>query len=146
MTIPPWSLKLRPGIDPGEVADRVTHAVWLALMAQPALERLYAGYWIAVRAVVREHLRQASVPGDRCDRVCPAFRGLHGCGDLEAFAGVVAADVVVRLEGVLAGRPVLPLLATHLPRAIERALATVRPRSCTPPVVHVDRGGVWIAG
>lgn len=129
-----WSLKLRPGIDPGDVADRVTHAVWRTLTARPPLAHLYAGYWIAVRGIVREHLRHACVLGERCDLRCPAFRGLNGCGDLEGFSAAIAADVVCRLDQALAGVPVLPLVARDVPVAIERTLAAVgAPRESLTP-------------
>jgi hypothetical protein len=108
---------------PDDLVDAVTNASWTVITRHPRTRRLYPGYWVAVRGVVRDRLERAG-PGP----------------DGEALEGLLASEIVIRLEDILRGTPVLMLVSTELPGAIHAALAAARRPPEAPAGPPGERG------
>lgn len=104
-----------------DLADEVTHGVWDAVTAAPALQRLYPGYFVAIHSVVYRHLQDAvaAVRRERDGAHCLVFEGPD---DEDVFEVKLAGAVVVRLDEVLRRARALDLITTEIPGAVARAL------------------------
>lgn len=101
------------------VEDAVSRSVWRTLTGTPGLERLYAGYYVAVADTVARHGEELLTAARR--------RGDHAV--VERLEVELAGDIVCHLGRQVRNIPVLNLIARDLPAAIDAALVLGRGRA-----------------
>jgi len=111
-----------------DVVDEVAEAVWTVLVARTG--RLYSGYRVAVRGVVRAHLVAARGADDWRMRDGRWSVSLRLAEDARAFAGEMARGVVARLEEVLRGRAGADEVAGAVSAAVVRSLDQTGDAAC----------------
>lgn len=105
--------------------DDLTDAVWGSVTEAPGLGRLYGGYRVSIRSVIR-------------DRMCH-----HGPGapspDPEAFAASLARDILTRLEEILRGTAAVSIVGGRVRLRLGELLAAASARRPDTAAAGVER-------